>query len=297
MKGTRRWRTFWFLVAAGGALAVAAGVVGGEAAFAEFEAGAKDGDGLPNELVLPKTVPATGVDVIVGRAGVLVGDSLHDVPEHGSPEVLAARLDDSRLRLVLVDLSLLHHPARAGDAPNHTRLRFPVADGSLAAARPVVAHFARETPQRPSFMHGPGDGSDPEDESRCWKCGLVTHKLVSACPRCGATMQSRRWARRMGGVLAFLGAILAVGMGFVTWLLWPVLARAGSAYQGPTRFNGTPEQAKLVLLLFSAVVLFGVATFAYGVFQLASGRRSLRFVQVMFGLVGVTLLLGWLIAG
>ena len=261
-------------------------------AFAKQEREWRDGGFVPNELAFPAKVPAAGVEVIVGRGAVLVGDSLHVVPEHGSPEVLSATLDDSRLRNVFVALELLHHPTRAGDAPTRTSLRFPVADGSLAAARAVTAHFARETPQRASFLHGPGDGTDPEDESRCWSCGHVTHKLVSACPRCGATMQSKRWSRRLGGVLMVLGALLAGGVGFLTWFLWPTLTTAAGG-TGSVRFNGSPGQARMIVALFVAVTTFGAAAFGYGLFQLVTGRRSLRFAQGAAAVIAIAALIAW----
>ena len=179
--------------------------------FVAHETGLRAAPDAPTpDLRYPDPAPARGMDVVVGRGAVLVGDELHVVPEHGSPEVVWARLDDTRLRLAYVELCLLYHPAQAGDAPEHRLLRFPVADGSLAPARTTVAHFARETPQRPSFFHGPGDGSDPEDLAKCWQCGYETYKLTSYCPKCGATMQSRRWSRRAGAILMFLGALIAV---------------------------------------------------------------------------------------
>ena len=264
-------------------------------AFVQQEREWRDAGFVPNELAIPAKVPAAGVEVIVGRGAVLVGDSLHVIPEHGNPEVLSALLDDSRLRNSFVALELLHHATRAGHASTRTSLRFPVADGSLAAARAVTAHFARETPQRPSFMHGPGDGTDPEDETRCWSCGHVTHKLVTACPRCGASMQSKRWARRLGGVLVVLGALLAGGVGFLTWLLWPALTSAAGG-TGSVRFNGSPGQARLILALFAAVTTFGAPAFSYGVFQVVTGRRSQRFAKVAGAVIAIAALLAWAVA-
>lgn len=261
--------------------------------FADLDATLREEQDAVAEHEPPGAAPS-GVEVVVGRDAVQVGDALHRVPEHGNPEVQWARLDDGRLRLAFVELSLLHHPARVGDPPTQTLLRFPVADGSLAAARAVVAHFARETPQRPSFFHGPGDGSDPEDHARCWKCGYETFTLRSYCPRCGATMQSRRWARRFGGVLVLLGGGIAVVMGWLLAWAWKPLTRPGLNFGG-TRFTGTESEAAIVLGILASVAAFGAATFGYGMFQLVTGRRSWRAVQVMLGLVGAALVLAFLL--
>lgn len=249
----------------------------------------------PNELSTPEHVAAQGVEIIVGRGAVVVGDAVHVVPERGTPEVLSAVLDESRLRLSFLELRLLH---AGGDGPDvHTLLRFPVADGALGAARRAAAHFRRETPGRPDFFHGPGDGSDPEDLARCWSCGHETHKLVSRCERCGATMQSRRWARRYGAILAFLGGGLAAGMYLLLRILTPALRAAVEGRAGgAVSFNGSPTQAIALGSLLLLVFAFGVATFAYGTFQMITGRRSKRFVQGVIGLIAVVVLLGLLLA-
>lgn len=246
--------------------------------------------GATGELDLPDVAPVRPVDVIVGRGAVQVGDALHPVPEHGNPEVVSARLVDDRGRVAFVELALRFHPVDVGYEARHAFLRFPVPDGSLGAARTVVAHFARETPQRPSFFHGPGDGSDPEDLAKCWRCGFETYTLRSACPQCGATMQSRRWARRFGAALIVLGGMIATVMGVVLQWMWPRLAHPG-VNVGGSRFDGSPAEATLVVAILAAVFGFGALAFGYGVFQLATGKRNLRVVQVMLGLVAALVVL------
>lgn len=251
-------------------------------------------DARTPELRLPDTPPAGSVDVVVGRAAVQVGDELYDTPERGSPEIVWAHLHDERLKLAMIELCLLFHPTQVDQSPEYRLLRFPVADGSLAAARVAAAHFARESPQRPDFFHGPGDGSDPEDLATCWKCGYQTHKLMSYCPKCGATMQSRRWSRRAGVILIVLGLLIAGGMAVLLAWLWPTLAHPGMEVGG-TRFTGTARQGRMILALFAAVFGFGAATFGYGVFQLFTGRRSRRVVHAMLGLVAVAVVLSFLL--
>lgn len=266
------------------------------ARFVEHETALREAPGAhAADLRLPATVPPRGVDIVVGRAAVLVGDEVHHVPERGNPEVDWARLDDSRLRLAYVEMSLLYHPTQAGASPEYRLFRFPVADGSLAPARAAVAHFARETPQRPDFFHGPGDGTDPEDLATCWQCGFETHKLRSYCPKCGAPMQSRRWSRRSGVVLMFLGVLIAGGVGALLLLLLPSLMYPGVDVGG-ARFTGSPGQARTLFGILAGLCGFGVVAFAYGVYQLVTGKRSLRVVQAMLGLVAVVVAVALLLA-
>lgn len=264
--------------------------------FAALDAELQSAPGMPpNELRFPKQATAGAVEVIIGRGAVVVGDAVHVVPERGTPEVLAATIDESRLRLTFIELRLLHPNADGPDV--HTLLRFPVADGGLGAARRAVAHFRRENPGRPDFFHGPGDGSDPEDLARCWSCGHETYKFSSRCARCGASLQTRRWSRRYGALLAFLGGGLAAGMYLLLMILAPALrAAADGRVGGGMRFDGTPVQAISIGVLLGLIFAFGVATFGYGVFQMATGRRSRIVVQGMIGLVAVAVLLGLLLA-
>ena len=247
------------------------------------------------EFRIPETSDPRDRDVVVGRGAVQVGDELYDTPERGTPEIVWAHLNDERLKLAFVELCLLFHPTQVGQSPEYRLLRFPIADGSLAAARTAVAHFARETPQRPDFMHGPGDGSDPEDLAKCWKCGFETHKLMSYCPKCGATMQSRRWSRRAGVILIVLGLLIAGGMGALLAFLWPTLTHPGIEVGG-SRFTGTKAQANTVIGILAGVGAFGLVAIGYGAFQLATGRRSLRVVQWMLGLIAVVVAAALLLA-
>lgn len=144
-----------------------------------------------------------------------------------------------------------------------------------------------------SFFHGPGDGSDPEDLTACWSCGYRTHQLVEECPACGASMVSRRWARRYGAVLVVLGAFLALGM---TWLLlWmlPTLSHPGE-YVGGHRFSGTASQARGILALLGAVWVFGVVAFSYGLWQVFTGKRNRKVVGVLVAIAAALYIVGTL---
>ena len=249
-----------------------------------------------NEFSARQEVPADGVEVLVGEEAIEIDGSVHRLPRHGTPEIVRYEFDESRVRPSVIEFDLVY---AGGDSPDvQTCLRFPVPAGAQAQARRIVAHYGQQLPVKPSFFHGPGDGSDPEDLTRCWQCGFETHRLVSACPQCGATMQSRRWSRRFGAVLTLLGALLTVGMIVIIRVLLPTLMHAGHQV-GYSRFNGSPAQALLVLAVLGAVLVFGLTALSYGLFQVITGRRALWPAKLLLwlfgGLYAVGLGIDWLL--
>jgi len=252
-----------------------------------------------NELTPRDDAPASGVEVIVGKTAMLIGESVHRLPLRGVPEVTHAALYDG-VDPAVVELMLYRPgtgPEGTARAPLRTRLTFPVPAGALADARRVVAEFsARSGPA--DFFHGPGDGSDSEDLSKCWSCGFETHVYRSHCPQCGSSLQSRRWARRFGMALTLCGALITGIMAVVGVNLVPMLLHPGQDFGG-TRFAGGPVMAGVVLLILTLVGGFGVTALCYGLWQVVTGKRNLRVVRVVLGLylalavvVGAMLLLG-----
>jgi hypothetical protein len=84
-------------------------------------------------------------------------------------------------------------------------------------------------------------------------------------------------------VLIGLGILLVLMMGIITISTAPLMLSAG-AETGGARFTGTPEQGLMILGLFGFVAVFGVAAILAGVFQVATGRRSIWIIIAIVGL-------------
>jgi hypothetical protein len=253
------------------------------------------GDRERNSFEPGAAAPAREVEVIVGKEAVQIDGSLHALPRHGMPQVTRAEFDESRIRPSVIELDL-DYPGdglSAPGTPNGPRsvlLRFPVPHGAQAAAKAIVAHFSGGVAE-PSFFHGRGDGSDPEDLTECWNCGFRTHRLVASCQRCGASMVSRRWARRYGALLVVLGLFLGVGGSLLLLSQLPILLHPGMEI-GDTRFTGSARMANFVILILAGVAVFGLTTLGYGVFQMVTGRRSRTAVRAMLAIVAGLYLIG-----
>jgi len=248
---------------------------------------------LPNELFLPTEAVTEGIEVIVGRTAVQVGPRIHQLPRRGTPEITAATLHDGQPPVIELQL---YYPGGGHGASGIPRsatrsaLRFPVGAEALRAAGMVVGHFRGGGPQAADFFHGTGDGSDPEDLSRCAQCGHETYQLMSHCPQCGQSLQSRRWSRRFGWVLLGGGLLISGVMGWVLWVTGPMLLNPGTSVGG-TRFSGAPTQGRIALAMLLAVTAFGVTAAVYGLRQILTGRRSAWMIRCLVGLCAVVLLL------
>ncbi|MDQ3117746.1 MAG: hypothetical protein M3Q86_14260 [Verrucomicrobiota bacterium] len=249
---------------------------------------------LPNELSTPAEAPPAGVEVIVGRAAVQVDESIHRLPRRGTPEITAAELQEGNPAVIELQL---YYPAGghgAAGVPHPSRraaLRFPIGGEAWKDAGTVVRHFRGDTPGKADFFHGKGDGSNPEDQSTCFHCGYATHRYLSHCPQCGRGLQSKRWSRRFGIGLILCGLILSALAGLVLLVIGPSLLGNGA---GSMRFSGSATQARAVLAILGAVELLGLTALVYGIYQVATGRRSKWFIYFAVGLVVLIFVLGLL---
>jgi len=160
---------------------------------------------------------------------------------------------------------------------------------------PTIAAVAGDgQPVNSEFFHGRGDGSNPEDLSECWACGFTTHEFIAQCPKCGETMQSRRWSRRLGVALIVCGVIITTMMLVMLYLETPVMLNPGVEIDGST-FTGSAQMGLSVIALFSVLLAFGVTSLLYGAWQVKTGRRSKKVVTAMVTVVSVLMCIGWLV--
>ena len=117
------------------------------------------------------------------------------------------------------------------------------------------------------------------DTSTCPACGAWADGPVAACPRCGTAMQLKKGSTVRGWLLVFIGLFLVLMMGGITLSVAPTMLNPGSEVGG-TSFSGTAEQARIFLGLFLLVILFGLMSLTYGIFQIVTRRESGKFIAV-----------------
>lgn len=117
-------------------------------------------------------------------------------------------------------------------------------------------------------------------------CGAKVEGLAPICPQCGEPMPA---GRARGWVLVCIGIFLMLFMGAIAAMVGRPMLQPGVEVGGST-FTGTAEQARTVIQLFGAIILFGAVSAAYGVYMIATGRQSRTFVVaalLIFALLGV----------
>ncbi|HEX7695708.1 MAG TPA: hypothetical protein VF409_14545 [Sphingomonas sp.] len=112
-------------------------------------------------------------------------------------------------------------------------------------------------------------------------CRTVAEGTVTVCPACGGKMRTPRAVRAAGWVLLACGAFLAGLMSYLWAVLAPSMAHPGDTVGG-TSFTGTADQARAIVTMFGAVIVFGLAAIAYGLWMIVTGRRS---VAMMIGVL------------
>ena len=122
---------------------------------------------------------------------------------------------------------------------------------------------------------------------RCSACGAEFGAAEPRCPNCHrASPQSSR-VRVVGVLLIVIGLGLSGGMAYLIWIVSSVMRGASSS---GAKFTGTPRDAALILALLGAVLVFGLASVAAGLWQAVFGRRNK-------GLAAAVLLVGLAVVG
>ncbi len=129
------------------------------------------------------------------------------------------------------------------------------------------------------------------------KCATLVEGKVAACPKCGGAMRTVGESPWRGIVLLICGLLLVIGMGVITLNMYPSLSNPGVRTIEGTTWTGTAEQAQIVLLLFAAVIVFGLVATANGLYMLITKQQSKAFMFVSLGLAAVLLIITFVTMG
>lgn len=122
--------------------------------------------------------------------------------------------------------------------------------------------------------------------SSCSKCTYESGDQVAYCSRCGGPMVSSVKLRREGWLLAIVGSILVVFMGFI--IIWEV---RGMLPGSETRYTGTTEDAAYMFIEEGDLVVVALLCIWNGAWQIKYGKRNNTLRYLTIGLGGVFLLM------
>lgn len=129
------------------------------------------------------------------------------------------------------------------------------------------------------------------------RCATLVEGKVEACPKCGGPMRSVGESPWRGIVLLLCGLFLLAVMGVITWNMYPTLTHPGVTMPDGSSFTGTADQAQITLLLFAAVLVFGLVATANGVYMLVTRQQSRLFMIVSLGLAALLLVIAVVATG
>ena len=123
------------------------------------------------------------------------------------------------------------------------------------------------------------------------KCATLVEGKVATCPKCGGDMRTVGESPWRGIVLLICGLSLVIGMGVITLNMYPVLSHPGVRMPDGSGWTGTAEQARMALLLFAAVIVFGLVATANGIYMLVTKQQSKIFMFVSLGFAALLLVI------
>jgi hypothetical protein len=121
-------------------------------------------------------------------------------------------------------------------------------------------------------------------------CATLVEGPATTCPKCDGPMRSVGESPLRGIVLLLCGLILLGLMGTITYYMYPTLTHPGVTVEGST-FTGTADQARITLLLFAAVIVFGLVATANGIYMLVTRQQSRAFMFASLGLAAILLVI------
>jgi len=128
-------------------------------------------------------------------------------------------------------------------------------------------------------------------------CATLVEGKADACPKCGGPMRSVGESPLRGIVLLLCGLFLLGLMGTIAWNMYPTLTHPGVRMPDGSSFTGTADQARITLLLFAAVIVFGLVATANGIYMLITRQQSKVFMFVSLGLAAVLLVITFVAMG
>jgi RNA polymerase subunit RPABC4/transcription elongation factor Spt4 len=129
------------------------------------------------------------------------------------------------------------------------------------------------------------------------KCGTLVEGKVAACPKCGGAMRTVGESPWRGIVLLLCGLFLTIGMGVILSNMYPTLSNPGVRMPDGSSFTGTADQARITILLFAAVIAFGLVATANGVYMLITKQQSKVFMFVSLGFAAALLIITFVAMG
>ena len=125
------------------------------------------------------------------------------------------------------------------------------------------------------------------------KCATLVEGKVAACPKCGGAMRTVGESPWRGIVLLVCGLIMLIMMGTITFNLYPELTNPGMRMEDGGSWTGGAESARMVLLLFFALIAFGVVATANGIYMLITKQQTKTFMFISLGTVAVVLIIAF----
>ena len=123
----------------------------------------------------------------------------------------------------------------------------------------------------------------------CFGCNYQAETTDIKCPNCRKLLQDESTIRTLGGLLMFIGLLLAGAMSAIMWWMNKAMNNPSST----TKFTGTADKKMITFLILGAVAAFGFSALIAGTYQLLTGKRNKKLIWLMLGLWIVLMIMVW----